>query len=297
MRRALQMSSAAGASASGLDESAPLVELLRRSVLVADDNPTNQKVIVKILEKAGHDVEIAENGELALDALGRHSFDIVLMDLNMPVMSGIEAMKLYAFTSLGQKAVLVVGLTADATPAARERCLEAGMVDCIIKPVEPAELLHKMEEIICEDEGVPVAEATAETGKVANIMQHPKFRASGRAVVDLATLENLKKLGGAEFLKDLVGGFVNNTETTLNSLSELCIASDLTGFRSEAHALRSGAANIGAQGIFSICSKLESIDEEEFLMHEMERLRGLQLEIAQVRDVLSSRLYANGGGE
>ena len=290
LRRALQMSAATGVSSRGGAETVPLVATTRRSVLVADDNLTNQKVIAKILETAGHDVEIAENGEVALDALGRHSFDIVLMDLNMPVMSGIEAMKLYSFASLGQKAVPVVGLTADATPSARERCLRAGMVDCITKPVEPEELLRKMEEIICRSEGKEVRPGEASGEKVARISQHPKFRARGRAVVDLRTLETLRELGGPEFLQDLVGGFVDDTETTLNSLSELCTASDLAGFRSQAHALRSGAANIGAQGIFAICSKLEAINEEEFVQHGFERLRELQLEVAQVRDMLTKTL-------
>ncbi|PTW63542.1 two-component system sensor histidine kinase RpfC [Breoghania corrubedonensis] len=294
LRRALQMSAATGTSNLDCSETVPLTAARRRSVLVADDNLTNQKVIAKVLEKAGHDVEIAENGELALDALGRNSFDIVLMDLNMPVMSGIEAMKLYAFSSLGQKAVPVVGLTADATPAARERCLEAGMVDCIIKPVEPADLLRKMEEIICRNEGRPVSQQNADGEKVASISQHPKYRASGRAVVDMRTLENLQELGGSEFVQDLVGGFVEDSEMTLNSLSDLCTASDLNGFRSQAHALRSGAANIGAQGIFSICSKLESIGEEEFVLHGFERLRELQLEVAQVRDVLNARMDPSG---
>ncbi len=290
VRRALQMSVATGVTRKASDENAPLVSSRRRAVLVADDNPTNQKVIAKILEKAGHDVEIAENGEVALDALNRHSFDIVLMDLNMPVMNGIEAMKLYAFASLGRKPVPVVGLTADATPSARARCLEAGMVECITKPVEPAVLLSKMEQIIDDDIGHVDTIPEADDEKVASIAAHPKFRATGRAVVDLNTLENLWELGGAEFVEEVVGGFVNDTEETLNQLSALCEESDLEGFQNQAHAMRSGAANIGAQGIYSICSRLEVIDEDEFMRHGFERLRELQLEVSSVREVLNERL-------
>lgn len=293
LRRALQVAAASGVRSRDAEEGEPLTASRRRSVLVADDNPTNQKVIAKILEKAGHDVEIAENGEVALDALNRNTFDIVLMDLNMPVMNGIEATKLYHFASLGQRTAPVVGLTADATPAARERCMEAGMVECITKPVEPVELLRKMEEIIAVEERRLGIDPPLEGVNVAPIAAHPRFRAVGRAIVDMRTLDDLKELGGPDFVREVVDGFVSDTDTALNALSELCGSSDLEGFRSQAHALRSGAANVGAQGIFAICSKLESIDEEEFLKHGFEKLRELHLEVAQVRDALSGHSPGN----
>ena len=111
------------------------------AVLVADDNRTNQKVLTKILERAGHRVVLADDGEQALDVLGEEQIDLAILDVNMPGMGGIEATKLYRVTALGRPHLPIIALTADATPQTRQRCLEAGMDACLIKPIEPAVLL------------------------------------------------------------------------------------------------------------------------------------------------------------
>jgi two-component system sensor histidine kinase RpfC len=110
------------------------------SILVAEDKRTNQIVIAKILDRAGHRVTLVDNGEAALDMLEMQEFDLVLMDVNMPVMNGIEATKLYRFAALGRPHVPVVALTADATEEVARRCEEAGMDACITKPIEPNRL-------------------------------------------------------------------------------------------------------------------------------------------------------------
>jgi CheY-like chemotaxis protein len=112
------------------------------SVLVAEDNWTNQMVIERILQRVGHRVALVDNGEAALEALEKNDFDVVLMDVNLPIMNAIEATKLYRFASIGQKRVPVVALTADATSDAWTRCQEAGMDGYATKPIEPARLLE-----------------------------------------------------------------------------------------------------------------------------------------------------------
>ncbi|HEX2719878.1 MAG TPA: ATP-binding protein, partial [Candidatus Deferrimicrobium sp.] len=92
-------------------------------VLVAEDNRTNQMVIGKILERAGHDFKIVANGEEVLDVLKEQAFDIALLDLHMPVMGGVEAAKLSRFLSPGSPRMPIVALTADATPEARAECV------------------------------------------------------------------------------------------------------------------------------------------------------------------------------
>jgi two-component system, sensor histidine kinase RpfC len=114
-------------------------------VLVADDNQVNRRVVEKILQRAGHHATLVKNGEEALDALAAEQFDVALMDVNMPVLNGIEATKLHRFAELGQRRVPIIGLTADASPATAERCREAGMDACLTKPVEPARLNEVVE--------------------------------------------------------------------------------------------------------------------------------------------------------
>src|SRR3712207_5026714 len=110
-----------------------------------DDNGVNRRVVEKILERAGHRATLVRNGEEAVDALAAEHFDVALMDVNMPVLDGVEATKLHRFAALGRRRVPIIGLTADASPATAERCLEAGMDACLTKPVEPARLAEAVE--------------------------------------------------------------------------------------------------------------------------------------------------------
>ena len=117
-------------------------------VLVAEDNRTNQMVIGKILERAGHDFKIVANGEEFLDVLKVETFDIALLDLHMPVMGGVEAAKLSRFMSPGSPRMPIVALTADATPEARAECEEAGMDACLTKPIDTRKLFDLFEALV-----------------------------------------------------------------------------------------------------------------------------------------------------
>jgi two-component system sensor histidine kinase RpfC len=262
----------------------------RLSILVAEDNRTNQKVITKVLERAGHDVRIAENGELALDALTERAFDLVLMDVNMPVLDGIECTKLYRFASIGKKRVPIVALTADATPDARSRCLDAGMDGCLTKPIEPERLLAMIDEIAGgePDKAVEAAERSEPVDEeiVANIARHPNFRPAKRVVVDRRTLAELEELGGPGFVHDLVGEFIGDAASVLRSLDAAVRAGEPGVFREQAHALRSGAANIGARGIYELCLSYRNIGPLDLALHGAEHVRSLEAEFERVRTTL-----------
>lgn len=274
------------------------------SILVAEDNRTNQKVITKVLERAGHEVRIAENGELALDALTERSFDIVLMDVNMPVLDGVECVKLFRFASIGKPRTPIVALTADATPDARERCLEAGMDACLTKPIEPDELLAIIDEMCGEGAGEATAKAeqsAAEAGAVddeivANIARHPNYRPSTRAVVDRATLAELETLGGPDFVSDLVDEFIGDAAMVLKTLHAAVAAGESAVFREQAHALRSGAANIGARGMYEICLSYRNADARDLAIHGAEHLQRLESEFDRVRKTLRRRFPKQGEG-
>ena len=114
-------------------------------VLVADDNQVNRRVVEKILQRTGHHATLVKNGEEARDALAAEQFDVALMDVNMPVLNGIEATKLHRFAEPGHRRVRIIGLTADASPATAEKCREAGMDACLTKPLEPDRLNEVVE--------------------------------------------------------------------------------------------------------------------------------------------------------
>ena len=114
----------------------------RLDILLAEDNVVNQRVAVRILESAGHRVSIAGNGHEAIEQMERGNFDLILMDVQMPVLDGIEATRTIRHREAASgNAIPIVAMTANAMTGDRERCLAAGMDDYISKPIRAADLL------------------------------------------------------------------------------------------------------------------------------------------------------------
>lgn len=122
-------------------------------ILLVEDNPINQRVAARLLEKAGHRVTIAGNGREALSYVDTRAFDLVLMDVSMPEMDGLEATHAIRELERGtEKHLPIVALTAHALNGDRERCLEAGMDGYVTKPVQPPVLFQAMAEVLKREE-------------------------------------------------------------------------------------------------------------------------------------------------
>jgi two-component system sensor histidine kinase RpfC len=255
------------------------------SVLVAEDNVVNQKVISKILERGGHQVTVVDDGEQAVDTLLAQPFDIVLMDINMPVMNGIEATKLYRFAALGRTRIPIVALTADATPEARARCMEAGMDECLLKPVQVAEL-YKVLQQLTEGSGQHQGVARLPEG-VSEIAAHPKFQAETRPVLDRGTISSLQDLGGADFVGELAREFTEEGSRIVAELKQSVEQSDVYLFRDRLHALRSSAANVGGLALYEMCLGLRSYEAGEFESHGWVRVAEIESEFGRLRKALA----------
>jgi len=237
-------------------------------VLVAEDNPANCKVLKSVLEGAGHEVEIAIDGEAALTALERTRFDIALLDINMPEVSGYEVAKLYRVSHVGEWRLPIVALTADATSETERLCREAGMDMVLTKPIEAAQLLGALDEIharLSRPERIAVGAPPV----VTPITAHPRFVPDSGATIDESTFEALRNLGGSEFVFEVVDTFRKDGWRLVEQLKQAAEKADLREFRDLMHSLRSGAANVGG---VKLCQTLTSL-----------------------RDVSTKDLRANGG--
>ena len=252
-------------------------------ILVAEDNRTNQMVLAQILKQDGHDVVMVENGDLAVDALLQESFDVVLMDVNMPVMNGLDAVRLYHFATLGQEAVPVIALTADATPLTADKCRAVGMVACLNKPIEPAALLTAIDKY-----------ARARTPVVTPAVAPAMRREDNSAIVpiDQRALQDLEKLGGKAFVDEVIAQFTSDAVCVLQKLDEAVQAQDVTSFRDHVHALRSCAANVGAQVVYRRCLELRDIDESELARAGATHLRALERDFAFACRILQPLMQA-----
>jgi two-component system sensor histidine kinase/response regulator len=117
----------------------------QKTILIVEDNLINQKVASKTLLSRGYHVLIADNGKLAIDALDNNSIDLVLMDLEMPIMGGLEAVQIIRSSSTNYKSVPVIALTAHAMESTKSKCIESGMNDFLAKPFKLNELIETIE--------------------------------------------------------------------------------------------------------------------------------------------------------
>ena len=213
-------------------------------VLVADDNRVNRMVMAKLLDHAGHIAILASDGDEALEVLAGESVDVALLDVNMPVLNGIETAQSYGFIPLStERRIPLIGVTADPSPATSQRCLDAGMAACLVKPVRLEALLRALEQSV-SGQGPAAAPAPC---------------AAQPAPVDQQVLAELTALGGRAFVEDVLHGFVADAERIIATLERAAIAGDAIRFRAEAHALCSSAADVGAVAIRALCEPWQHI--------------------------------------
>jgi CheY-like chemotaxis protein len=207
------------------------------TVLVAEDNPINQRLAKRLLEKHGHHVTLVENGREALAAIERARFDLVLMDVQMPEMSGLEATAaLREQEKHTGRHLPVIALTAHAMSGDRERCLEAGADEYLSKPVHARELCEKL--------------AIFFPGRSELESELP-------VCVDRNALLNRLE-GDEELLCLLVETFLATIPNDLAQLEAAVANGNLAEVRRLAHSLRGSVCHFGADGILEVATRLET---------------------------------------
>ena len=207
-------------------------------VLVAEDNLTNQKVVSALLDQHGHHVSIVSNGRLAVERAAREPFDIILMDVQMPEMSGIEATAAIreAERHTGRH-IPIVALTARAMAGDREQCLAAGMDAYVSKPVQAEELFATIEAMAGPQRPPAAASLPATTSP-----PDPQHGGS----VNLSAL--LTGFGGrSDLVRDVIDVFLADAPAMLNRLNEAARASNAVEVAAAAHAIK-GSAGLFSQG-------------------------------------------------
>jgi two-component system, sensor histidine kinase RpfC len=215
----------------------------RFNVLVAEDDPTNQRVLQTILERAGHGVRLVSNGEEALDVLENERFDVIIMDLNMPELGGLDAVRTYRFVDPEGSDVPVIILSADVTPEAIKECRDAGVDAFLPKPVEARRLLDEIGTLLVKrDSGsATAASARQDTGDAP--------------VLNMKTLADLEMIGsGNRFMTDLVNGFIQDGEVLLSQMQASLERGNYEDFRDLVHAMKGSAITLGADRLCRTCA-------------------------------------------
>ncbi|KAA3655126.1 MAG: response regulator [Proteobacteria bacterium] len=232
-----------------------------RDILLVEDNPVNQAVATKMLEKAGHRVVVAANGQEAIEQLEARQFDLVLMDVQMPVMGGIEATQAIrarearrSWAMAGQwKAMPIIAMTAHAMAGDRQRCLEAGMDDYVTKPIKPADLFAAIARTT-GDGGLDPVDPDMSLLEMAT-------RSGGLSVMDLDQTRQLLD-GDEAALRQLVDIFFADFSGSLQKLKTSAGAGDLAALAAIAHTVK------GSVGVFNATPSLEAAATVEHAARE-----------------------------
>ena len=242
---------ALGASDQDAADDRPAAPRYRLHVLLAEDNLVNQKVATLLLTQMGHHVDVVSNGLEAMAALERRGYDVVLMDVQMPVMDGLEATRQIRLTLDPERQPRIVAMTANALVEDRDAARVAGMDDYLAKPVRPAELAAALSRVVPREPREQLPERTEGVHKV---------EPSEVGVVDLAVLRTLTdRLGerAAAFRQQLISTWQAETTKRLVELDDAVAAGDTERVASVAHAMRGGSAALGAVRLAERCAVLE----------------------------------------
>jgi two-component system, sensor histidine kinase RpfC len=270
-------------------DNAPAISIATpKRILVADDNRTNRDVLEAILVAAGHQVTLVGDGDEAIDALEQSAFDILLLDVNMPRLNGIDACVMWRQIEGGRQHLPIIGVTADATAETELKCTNAGMDIRLTKPVDARLLLATIAQY-CG--GIDGATSTAYDMiyDPLNIVVpiHGRQQQTSDAI-DQRQLDYLRSIGDQAFVTGMIEGFFEDIEQTQSPLRQAVDHNDVRQFRFCAHAFKSSGNNMGAKCLADLCGKLEKISEADFAEHRYAYLERIEQEIARASDALRS---------
>ena len=258
----------------------PATSTLR--ILLAEDNKINQKFALALLAKGGHDVHVVENGHQAVDAVRRADYDLILMDIQMPELDGIQATRQIRALHAPKCDVPIIALTAHALSGAREEYITAGMNDYISKPVDQAVLLSKLREIARRIDRKGASPATGDpVARPADPVE------ASEESIDAGCLETLKSvMEPAE-----IGGFLEMYLVEAAARAASMSAMDDPGaLAREAHALIGISGNVGAVRVTDLARTLELDCKSGDLAASRATLEALNTAIKETENALRAWL-------
>ncbi|WP_073614531.1 response regulator [Desulfopila aestuarii] len=267
---------------------------LHGSLLLVDDEPINQNIALAILQKYGLQAEVAGSGREALRMTAERTYSVVLMDIQMPEMSGYETTQLIRKREMeqGLKRSVIIAMTANAMESTRTRCFEVGMDDFFTKPIKPDVLAERLKPWL----------NTQELGRNANAEVPGASPVARSENVDLPQDQLLWSLKRAlEFVGDdeglfreLVQLFMARNETLLNAIEAAIAAGDSEGLRDAAHAYKGAVGHFAADSVRELALSLESMSKEGRMDSALDEFNRLRVAATRLMDELA--VYLGTGG-
>ena len=223
-------------------------------ILLAEDNAINQKVALRLLERLGYEADIVGDGRQALARLDHAVYDVILMDVQMPEMDGLEASRAICARWAASERPRIIAMTAEAMQGDRDKCLAAGMDDYIVKPVTLDRLAAALAK--CR----PLAAAPAPGAAAVPPIEKQKI-AAGTAL-DRDVLHQLREdLGGPAALREVIRSFLDQTPSVLSALRDAAARADVPSIRRAAHMIKGTSSTLGARELSEQCAEIERVGQ------------------------------------
>ena len=223
-----------------------------RLILVADDNEANQELTRQILEMAGFDVDVVGDGRAAVTAVEERRYELVLMDIAMPGMNGVDATKAIRAGRGDHATVPIIALTASVSAGDRQRFQAAGMTDYMAKPIRLPRLLDIILRML------PNADvATPTGGHAGELAARPAEPGKAKAIIDTGALRELTQDMRPEAVAGLIDSFLADIETRASRVGEAAARGDVDALEQEAHSLSGSCATFGAIGLRNLAVAVE----------------------------------------
>lgn len=229
------------------------IRFREQRILLAEDNPVNRAVTLAILNNLGLKVSVVENGKFALEAYKTDNYDLILMDVQMPVMGGLEASRLIRRleAETGRRPVPIIAFTANVLEGFKKECIENGMDDYLTKPLRDDQIATTLSKYLAYDEELNQAVSTQEA---------PQLSTSGQ--LDSTHLDALRMLLGDQF-DDLCSRFCMDTEERIASIKIHSRQQDYMQMAKVAHSVKSSAQNMGATQLWQTFRSIEQFKPDE----------------------------------
>jgi len=265
-------------------------------ILVAEDNIINQQVALGILKKLGLQADAVANGAEAVKALETIPYGLVLMDVQMPEMDGLEATRNIRnpHSAVLNHRVPVIAMTAHAMHGDRERCLEAGMDDYVSKPVEPSALVKVLKKRLPERDGgsgkreVPAQNAPLNNGDVSSQSADSEAKLFDREGV----LSRL--MGDADLVHMVAEGFLADIPKQLSTLMGYLRAGDAAGIGRQAHTIKGASANLGCETLCAIACAIEKEAKAGDLAAVTAHMAELEAQFSRLKETMVTELTLSG---
>jgi signal transduction histidine kinase/DNA-binding response OmpR family regulator len=252
-------------------------------ILLAEDNAINQNVALRLLERLGYGADVVGNGRQALARLDNAAYDVILMDVQMPEMDGLEASRAICARWAVSERPRIIAMTAEAMQGDRDKCLAAGMEDYIVKPVTLDRLAAALAK--CR----PLAVATAPEAAAAPPAE--KRRIAAGTALDRNALDQLREdLGGTAALREVIRSFLDQTPSVLSVLRDAAARADVPSIRRAAHMIKGTSSMLGARELSEQCAEIERVGQTGCIADTRSRVIAVEASYRTIEAALKAEI-------